>query len=68
MVSFTPLSLYPRGKTPRYQLDNRLGGSQSRSERSGEEKILAATVTRTPTSLLVQPIASRYYRLSYPGL
>jgi hypothetical protein len=36
--SFTPRPLYFQGKTPRYPLDRRLGGSQSRSGRGGEEK------------------------------
>jgi hypothetical protein len=36
----------PRGKSPRYPLDRRLGGPQSRSGRSGEEKILSPTGTR----------------------
>jgi hypothetical protein len=30
VVSFIPLSLYPRGRSPRYQLDRRLDGPQSR--------------------------------------
>jgi hypothetical protein len=38
-------------------LDRRLGGPQSRSGRRGEEKILVPTSTRTPTSLVVQPVA-----------
>jgi hypothetical protein len=50
VVSFKPLSLYPRGKSPRYPLDGRLGGPQSRSRRHGEVKILVPTGTRTPTS------------------
>jgi hypothetical protein len=29
VVSFTPLPLYPRGKSPRYPLDRRLGGPQN---------------------------------------
>jgi hypothetical protein len=37
VISFTPLSLYSRGKSPRYPLDERLGGPQSRSGRCGEE-------------------------------
>jgi hypothetical protein len=49
VVSFTPLPLYPRGKSPRYPLDRRLDGPQSRSGRRGEEKILDPTGTRTPT-------------------
>jgi hypothetical protein len=42
-VSFTPRPLYPRGKTPRYPLDRKLGGPQSLSGRFGEEKILDTT-------------------------
>jgi hypothetical protein len=49
VISFTPLPLYPRGKSPRYPLDRRLGGPQSRSGRRGEEKILDPPGTRAPT-------------------
>jgi hypothetical protein len=38
----------PRGKSPRYQLDRRWGGPQSRSGRRGEENILDPTGTPTP--------------------
>jgi hypothetical protein len=38
VVSFTPRSLYPRGKRPWYPLDKRLGGPRSQSGRGGEEK------------------------------
>jgi len=38
VVSFMPRPLYPQGKSPWYPLDERLGGPQSRSGRSGEEK------------------------------
>jgi hypothetical protein len=38
VVSFTPRPLYPQGKSPWYPLDRRLGGTQSRSGRGGEEK------------------------------
>jgi hypothetical protein len=44
VISVTPMSLYPR-----YPLDTRLGGPQSRSERRGEEEILDHIGTRTPT-------------------
>jgi hypothetical protein len=37
VVSFTLRPLYPQGKSPRYPLDKRLGGPQSRSGHSGEE-------------------------------
>jgi len=36
VVSFTPQSLYPRGKSPPYALDTRLGRPQSRCGRCGE--------------------------------
>jgi hypothetical protein len=38
VVSFTARPLYSQRKSPCYQLDRRLGGPQSRSVRSGEEK------------------------------
>jgi hypothetical protein len=38
VVSFTPLPLYPQGKSPWYPLDRRLSGPESRSGRGGEEK------------------------------
>jgi hypothetical protein len=40
VVSFTPLPLYPWGKSSRYPMDRRLGGPQNQSGRCGEEKIL----------------------------
>jgi hypothetical protein len=51
VVRFTPLPLYPR-----YPLDRRLGGPQSRSGPREEEKILDPT----------QPIASRYTDYAIP--
>jgi hypothetical protein len=44
----------------RYPLDRRLGGRQRWSRRHAEAKILAPTGTRTPTTSVVQPVASRY--------
>jgi len=38
VVSFTPLPLYPQGKSPWYPLNRRLGEPQNRSGRGGEEK------------------------------
>jgi hypothetical protein len=35
MISCSLQPLYPRGKSPRYQLERRLGGPQSRSEHCG---------------------------------
>jgi hypothetical protein len=59
VVNFGPRPLYPRGKSPRYPLDRRLGGPQSRSGRFGEEKILdpIGTRTRTPRSSSPQLVA-----------
>jgi hypothetical protein len=66
MVSFMPLPLYLRGKSPRYPLDRRLGGPQSRSVRRGEEKILDLIETLTPTPLSSSPVASRYTDCANP--
>jgi hypothetical protein len=60
VVIFTTRSHYPRGKSPRYTLDRRLSGPQSRSEWPGEEKIFASTETRTSIPFVIHPIASRY--------
>jgi hypothetical protein len=38
VVSFTPRPRHPEGMNPRYRLDRRLGGPQSRSGRRGKEK------------------------------
>jgi hypothetical protein len=67
VVSFTPRPLYPREKSPRYPLDRRLGGLQSRSGRFGEGKIFDPTGTRTPTPSIVQPVASRYTDYATPA-
>jgi hypothetical protein len=58
----------PPGKDPRYPLDRRLGGPQSRSGRFGAEKILDPTGTRVLSPSVVQPVASRYtdYAISAP--
>jgi hypothetical protein len=49
VVSFTTRPLYPRGKSPQYPLNRRMGGTQSRSGRDGEVNILNPIATRTPT-------------------
>jgi hypothetical protein len=51
-VSFTPLPLFPRGKSTRYPLDRSLGGPQDRSGQRVQENILALIGTRTPTPRL----------------
>jgi hypothetical protein len=57
----------PPEKEPRYPLDRRLGGPQSRSGRRGKEKILGSTETRNATSSVVQPVASRYTDWAIPA-
>jgi hypothetical protein len=60
VVSFPPLSLYTKGKSPRYPLDKRLHGPQNRSGRNEEMTILDSTGTRTPDPSIVQLVASSY--------
>jgi hypothetical protein len=60
VVSFTPQPLYPRGKSPWYPLDRRLGGPQSRSGRGGEEKNSHSRRESNPRTPIVQPVAQRY--------
>jgi len=48
VVSFTSQPLYLQRKSPWYPLDRRLGGPQSRSGHSGEEKIYPDHPTRSP--------------------
>jgi hypothetical protein len=54
VVSFTSLPLYPRENSPKYLLDRRLGGPQSKS--TEEKNVKPAESRRTPT---VQPVAIR---------
>jgi hypothetical protein len=60
VVSFTPLPLYPQGKSSQYPLTRRLGGPQNWSRLCGEEKILDPTRTPNSDPSVVQPVASRY--------
>jgi hypothetical protein len=62
VVSFTPWSLYPRGKSPRYPLDRRLGGPQSRPGQYREETIF--TIPRLELRPLGRTARSQWlYRL-----
>jgi hypothetical protein len=66
VVSFTPLPLYLRRKSPQYPLNRRLGGPQSRSGQCGEEKILDTTGT-LPQLLSCPAHSQSLYRLSCPS-
>jgi hypothetical protein len=57
----------PRGKSPPYPLDRRVGGPNDRSGRHGEVKILAPTGTRTSDPLVFQPVASHYTDYAIPA-
>jgi hypothetical protein len=66
VVSFTSRPLYPLGKSPRYPLDRRLDGPQSRSGQRGEEKFLP--LPGLELRLLGRSDSSQsLYRLRYPG-
>jgi hypothetical protein len=58
LVSFTPRPLYSQGKRTWYQFDRRLGGSQGRSGRGGEEKNSQSPPGLEPS--IIQPIVQRY--------
>jgi hypothetical protein len=58
VVSFTPQPFYPRGKSPRYPPDRRLGGPQIRSGRRGENSRPYRDTNSDPS--IIQPVASRY--------
>jgi hypothetical protein len=55
-----PCRFIPRGKSPRYPLDRRLGGPQGRSRRCGEIIQLALP------GIEPEPSSPSLYRLSYP--
>jgi hypothetical protein len=60
VVSFPPLRLSSRGKSPRYPLEKRLGGPQSRYGRHGENSWPYWDSNSDP--LVVQPVESLYRR------
>jgi hypothetical protein len=67
VVSFTLRPLYPQRKSPRYPLGRRLGGSQSRSGRGGEEKNSQPPPGIEPQDPGRPARSSALYRLSYHG-
>jgi hypothetical protein len=58
VVSFTPRPFYPQGKSLWYPMHRRLGGTQSRSGRGGEEKNSQLLPGLEPP--IIQPLAQRY--------
>jgi hypothetical protein len=65
VVSFTPLPLYPQGKSPWYPLDRRLGGPQSHSGGGGEEKNSQPPPEIEPQNPYHPACSPALYRLSY---
>jgi hypothetical protein len=55
VVSFTPRSLYPQGKSLCYPIDKRLDEPQYRSEHSGEKK--NSQPLPGFESMIIQPVA-----------
>jgi hypothetical protein len=55
-----PAALYPRGKDPRYPLDRRLGGPQSRSGRRDWEKNPLPLSGSNLDHPIVQPVVRHY--------
>jgi hypothetical protein len=67
VVSFTPPSLYPRGKNPRYPLDRRLSGPRAGLDNMEKCKSLILRNSNSDPSL-VQPVASGYADCAIPAL
>jgi hypothetical protein len=67
MVRFTHRLLYPEGKSPRYPLDSRLGGPQSRSGHGAKRNIPSPRRKSNPVHPIVQPVASRYTDWAIPA-
>jgi hypothetical protein len=59
VVSFTPLPLYPRGKSPQHPLDRRLGGPQAPVLTTWRRENSWLYRDSNSDSSLVQPVASR---------
>jgi hypothetical protein len=62
-----PSCFIPIGKSPWYPLDRRLGGSQSRSGRGGEEKNYHPPPEEEPYNPDRPASIPALYRLSYHG-
>jgi hypothetical protein len=57
-----PPAALPPGKEPRYPLDRRLGGPQSRSGRCGEEKILDPTGTLSVLVSMIRGFGNDFFQ------
>jgi hypothetical protein len=55
----------PRGKSPKYPLDRRLGGTQSRSGRCGVEKKSLSPAGKQTSAVL--PVARHYTDWAIPA-
>jgi hypothetical protein len=60
VVSFTPRSLYPQGKSTWYPLDRGLGVLQSRSGNGGEKKNSQPLSGFNPPPPIIHPVAQRF--------
>jgi hypothetical protein len=58
VVSFTPRSLYSRGKSPWYPLERWLGGAHNQTERGGKDKNSQPLRGLKPP--IIWPVAKRY--------
>jgi hypothetical protein len=67
VVSFTRRQFYPQRNNPPYHLDRRLGGPQSRSGRSGEEKKSQPPPRIEPQNPDRPARSQSLYRLNYHG-
>jgi len=66
-VSFMPQPLYPWGKSLQYPLDRRLGGPQSWSGQSGEEKHSQSPLRIKPPNPDHPACSQLLFWLSYPS-
>jgi hypothetical protein len=65
VVSFTPLSLYPRGKSPRYPMERRLDPSAGLDDVERRKLLTLPGLELRP---LGRPARNQsVYRLRYPG-
>jgi hypothetical protein len=60
VVSFTPLPLYPQGKSPWYPLNRRLGGLRAVLDAVVKRKIPSPRRESNPRTPIIQPVAQRY--------